>query len=299
MRSRSFVGVGAYGARCASRVAFVALLVVALLGGCAGHGFGSSSGDEAAGRSSGGSADAVHRIVESGRLRVGLSGAQPPLNMKNRKGELVGLDVDLATALADAMDLDLELIERPFAELIAGLGDGDFDLVISNMTITPARNAEVAFAGPYLISGVTLLTRKELVATLESNAAIDSAERTFGVRSGSTSEALLRDAYPKAKVVAADDLSTLIPRIRSGELDGLFSDLPYVRFMLASNPDSGLAEVGTPFTTEPIGIALDPGSPLLVNLVQNYLNTLEYTGLLLQMKTYWLNDGKWTSDVAE
>jgi polar amino acid transport system substrate-binding protein len=202
-------------------------------------------------------------------------------------------------ALADAMDLELELIERPFAELIPGLEQGDFDLVISNMTITPARNAEVAFAGPYLISGATLLTRKELAPTFESDDAIDSAERTFGVRSGSTSEALLRDAYPKAKVVAVDDPATLIPRIQKGELDGLFSDLPYVRFMLARNPDAGLAEVGTPFTTEPIGIALDPGSPLLANLVQNYLNTLEYTGLLIQMKTYWLNGGKWTAEIAE
>ena len=69
--------------------------------------------------------------------------------------------------------------------------------------------------------------------------------------------------------------------------------------MLARNPDSGLAEVGSAFTTEPIGIALDPDSPLLGNLVQNYLNTLEYTGLLIQMKTYWLNDGKWTREVAQ
>ncbi|MBK7949623.1 MAG: transporter substrate-binding domain-containing protein [Deltaproteobacteria bacterium] len=292
----------------ASSTSIVSLLAVALSVGCAGHGFGGPGG-ESAGRSAASSAatsgtasepaDAVHRIVESGRLRVGLSGAQPPLNMKDREGELVGLDVDLALALADAMDLELELIERPFAELLPGLAAGDFDLVISNMTITPARNAQVAFAGPYLISGATLLTRKELAEVFESDDAIDSAERTFGVRSGSTSEALLRDAYPKAKVIAVDDPATLIPRIQKGELDGLLSDLPYVRFMLARNPDAGLAEVGTPFTTEPIGIALDPGSPLLVNLVQNYLNTLEYTGLLIQMKTYWLNGGKWTAEIAE
>lgn len=287
----------------ASSTAIVSLLAVALTVGCAGHGFGGRSGGASGAAASSTAApepaDAVHRIVASGRLRVGLSGAQPPLNMKDRQGELVGLDVDLATALADAMDLELELIERPFADLIPGLERGDFDLVISNMTITPARNAEVAFAGPYLISGATLLTRKELAATFESDDAIDSAERTFGVRSGSTSEALLRDAYPKAKVVAVDDPATLIPRIQKGELDGLLSDLPYVRFMLARNPDAGLAEVGTPFTTEPIGIALDPRSPLLVNLVQNYLNTLEYTGLLIQMKTYWLNGGKWTAEIAE
>jgi ABC-type amino acid transport substrate-binding protein len=266
-------------------------LVAALLTGCLGGSVGGSRSPAAE--------DAVHRIVASGRLRVGTSGVQPPLNMKNRAGELVGLDIDLARALADAMDLELELIERPFDALIPGLERGEFDLVISNLTITPARNAQVAFAGPYLISGATLLTREELLDDFEKSAALDSAERTFGARTGSTSEALIRDAFPKARLVTTNDLSELLPKVRSGELDGLFSDLPYVRFMLARNPDAGLAEVPMPFTTEPIGVALAPGSPLLANLVQNYLNTLEYTGLMMQMKTYWLSGGAWLSDVVE
>lgn len=245
------------------------------------------------------SEDAVHRIVASGRLRVGMSGVQPPLNMKDRRGRLVGLDVDLARALAGAMDLELELVERPFDQLIPGLQRGDYDLVISNLTITPARNAQVAFAGPYLISGATLLTRAELVEEFEDDAAVDRPDRAFGVLRGSTSEELLVEAFPNARIVSTDDPATLIPRIQSGELAGLFSDLPQIRYLLAQHPESGLAEVRTPFTTEPIGIALAPDSPLLTNLVQNHLNTLDYTGVLMQLKAYWLYDGKWLPDVAE
>lgn len=243
-------------------------------------------------------ADAVDRIVASGRLRVGTSGVQPPLNMKDRKGELVGLDIDIARALASAMDLELELVERPFDALLPGLERGEFDLVISSLTITPQRNARVAFAGPYLISGVTLLTRKELADELGDRRALDSPSRSFGARAGSTSELLIRDAFPAARLVTTNDLSELVPKLASGELDGIFSDLPNARFLLARNPDAGLAEVGSPFTTEPIGIALPPGSPLFANLVQNYLNALEYTGLLIQMKAYWLSDDAWLSDVV-
>lgn len=245
------------------------------------------------------SADAVHRIVSSGRLRVGMSGVQPPLNMRNRKGRLIGLDVDLARALAGAMDLELELVERPFDQLIPGLRAGDYDLVISNLTITPARNAQVAFAGPYLISGATLLTRSELVEELEQDSAIDRADRAFGVLRGSTSEDLLVEAFPNARIVAVEDPAALIPQVQSGELAGIFADLPQVRYMLAQHAGAGLSEVRTPFTTEPIGIALAPDSPLLTNLVQNHLNTLEYTGLLMQLKTYWLYGGKWLSDLSE
>jgi ABC-type amino acid transport substrate-binding protein len=72
-----------------------------------------------------------------------------------------------------------------------------------------------------------------------------------------------------------------------------------VRFALARHPDEGLAELPMPLSTEPIGIALPADSPLLANLVQNYLNTLEYTGLLMEMKAYWLGDDEWLSELAE
>ncbi len=217
--------------------------------------------------------------------------------MKNKAGKLVGLDVDLARALADAMDLELVLIERPFAELLSGLVQGDFDLVISSLTITPARNARVAFAGPYMISGATLLTRAELVEDLDKIEGLDNADRTWGALAGSTGEELIREAFPKAQLVTTNDLPTLVTQVENGKIDGLISDLPYVRFELARHPDAGLAVLPTPFTTEPLGVALPANSPLFANLVQNYLNTLEYTGLLIRMKARWLNGGDWLSEI--
>ena len=267
----------------------LALLALCVWTACQGGSLGSGSRPTAE--------DGVHRIVESGQLRVGISGVQPPLNMRNREGELIGLDVDLARALADAMNLELVLIEQPFARLLPGLAEDEFDLVISSLTITPARNARVAFAGPYLISGATLLTREELVGELDEIGELDSDDRTWGALEGSTGEDLVRDAFPSAGLETTNDLASLVPRIVSGEIDGLISDLPYVRFMLARNPDSGLAVLPAPFTTEPLGIALPADSPLFANLVQNYLNTLEYTGALIQMKARWLNGGEWLSEI--
>ena len=241
--------------------------------------------------------DSVHRIVASGELRVGVSGVQPPLNMKNHAGELVGLDIDLARALANAMELELILVEKPFGKLLDGLENGEFDLVISMLTITPARNARVAFAGPYMISGASLLTREDQVDAFDRIEALDSSERTWGALKGSTSQELIQDAFPNANLVTTDDLASLVPQISEGKIDGLISDLPYVRFQHARNPDAGLAVLPRPFTTEPLGIALPPNSPLFANLVQNYLNTLEYTGQLIQMKARWLNGGEWLSEI--
>lgn len=241
--------------------------------------------------------DKVLDIIESGRLRVGMSGTQPPLNMISKSGELMGLDVELARALADAMRLDLVLIRKPFRDLLSGLEDDEYDLVISSLTITPARNARVAFAGPYMISGAALLTRKALIPELADIDALDTPDRTWGALDGSTSEELIQEAFPNAKLVVSDDLQSLVPMIASGEIDGLIGDLPYVQFEMARRPGDDLAVLPQPFTTEPLGIALPPNSPLFSNLVQNYLNTLEYTGLLMQMKADWLQGGEWLSEM--
>ena len=79
----------------------------------------------------------------------------------------------------------------------------------------------------------------------------------------------------------------------------MIADLPSVSFQIARNPDLGLATLPSPFTTEPLGIALPPNSPLFANLVQNYLNTLDYTGRLIQMKALWLNPGEWMSAMPQ
>lgn len=53
----------------------------------------------------------------------------------------------------------------------------------------------------------------------------------------------------------------------------------------------------TPFTVEPLGIALPAGDPLFVNLVENYLTTLENTGMLTQFKAKWFSYGSWVSEL--
>lgn len=276
------------------RSRFIGLVVTAsltLVMGCQSMSLGNPSHPD--------NAECLHRILESGQLRVGMTGTQPPLNMKNRKGELIGLDVDLALALADAMDLELVLVETPFADLLSDLEASKIDLVISSLTITPARNARVAFAGPYLISGLSLLTQEDLARDLTDLSGLNSAARTWAALEGSTGEELILEAFPLAKFVVIENQEMAVAQIGRGEIDGLIADLPSVSFQIARNPDLGLATLPSPFTTEPLGIALPPNSPLFANLVQNYLNTLDYTGRLIQMKALWLNPGEWMSAMPQ
>jgi len=108
----------------------------------------------------------LSRISDSGTLRIGMSAGQPPFNVRNRDGKIIGLDVDLAGLLARALGVELEIVAMPFGDLLSALEDGEVDLVISGMTATLQRNMRAAFVGPYHISGKSILARSETIAAL-------------------------------------------------------------------------------------------------------------------------------------
>jgi polar amino acid transport system substrate-binding protein len=238
----------------------------------------------------------LDRILASGVLRVGLSGAQPPLNMRNKAGELIGLEVDLVDALATSMGLETQLVTMPFAALLPALEAGDVDLVVSGMTITPERNARVAFAGPYLASGKSVLAKK---GTLKSAALteLDRAGRSYVALEGSTSERFVKDWLPRGTLTPAADYDAAIQLVADGRADALVADYPFCVFTVLRRPEAGFETFTTSFTVEPLGIAVPAGDPLFVNLLENYLQSLEDAGVLTSLRARWLSAGSWLDEL--
>jgi polar amino acid transport system substrate-binding protein len=128
---------------------------------------------------------------------------------------------------------------------------------------------------------------------VEDSAALDRAGRRYAAVSGSTSERFIRDELAAAELVPVSDYDAGIQMVIDGKVDALFADFLACAVAVWSHPEAGLSMPPTPFTVEPLGIAVPPDAPLLLNLVQNYLATLDYTGLLASYRAKWLADGDW------
>jgi len=228
---------------------------------------------------------------------VGLSGSQPPLNMTLKDGSIVGLEVDLVEELGRALGLEVRFVPRPFAELLPALESGEVDLVISGMTITPERNERVAFVGPYFISGKSVLTRSEKISNVESTEALDAPDHRYAVLAGSTSEQFVKQHLPRSTPVPTADYDAGVQMVIDGQVDALVADFSICKVSVLRYPEAGLSTLVTPFTVEPLGIALPPDDPLFMNLVQNYLVTLENTGFLTQLKARWFSVGPWVAEL--
>jgi ABC-type amino acid transport substrate-binding protein len=102
---------------------------------------------------------------------------------------------------------------------------------------------------------------------------------------------------PQAKLVPTRDYDSAVQMVIADEVDALVADYPICALSVLRHPMAGLSMLVTPFTVEPLGIALPADDPLFVNLVENYLNTLDGTGLLTQLKAKWFSDGSWVSEL--
>jgi polar amino acid transport system substrate-binding protein len=238
----------------------------------------------------------LDRIVKEGKLVVGLTGQQPPMNATTKQGELIGLDVDLAKAMASAMGVELAFETMAFADLLPALVSGKVDIVVSGMTATAARNKQVAFVGPYFVSGKGLLAQAERYATLKSGEGLNAPSVTVAALKYSTSLEFAENLMPKAQLIPTDSYDEAIDLILAGKVDVLVADYPFCALTAFRYQDKGLAAGQSPLTYEPLGIALQEDT-LLINWMQNFLVTLEGSGEMKKIHQKWMKGGSWVNDL--
>jgi polar amino acid transport system substrate-binding protein len=260
----------------------LSLGLILVIAGCTTLGFGGTTTD---------------RIKRTGRLRVGMAGDYPPLSARTMAGNIIGLEADLASALAAVLEVELVIIEKPFGELIESVRKGDVDIAISGITMTPRRNLEVAFAGPYYLSRKAILGTPDQLEDITAVHQLHGRLLKVAAVSGSTSESLVRRVLPSATHFFVANQDEAIRLVLREEVDVLIADDPVIRFALLRNPDSGLTFVESDFSAQPLGIAISSKDPLFVNLIGNYLKSLEYMGTFDRLREKWFENADWVSNL--
>ena len=239
----------------------------------------------------------LQRVVASGELVVGMAGNMPPLNMTTKDGRVIGMEVDMAEMMADAMGVKANIKTMPFGELLAALDAGKVDMVMSGMTITPKRNLNYAFAGPYLISGKCLLSKKETIAGAKDTAEINSPDTRLAALAGSTSQEMVEMGAPEATLTTVQDYDAGVKMVLDGSVDALVADYPLCAVSLLRYPDQGLVSAFSLLSYEPLGIALPANDPLMVNWMENFINSMEGSGIIELLKLRWLEDASWVDQL--
>jgi len=239
----------------------------------------------------------LKKIMERGELRVGMTAKQPPFSMKDKDGKVIGYEVELAEMLAKGMEVQLKIVEMPFADLLKSIEEGKVDMVMSGMTMNIKRNMKTIFVGPHMISGKSILTKSPSFSKTDEPKDLNSDKVKIVVLKGSTSETYVKKEIPDAELTLANDYDECIKLLEEGKVSIMVADYPICAYTAQVYPEKGLITIDKPLTVEPIGIALPPDAAHFINLVENYMNSLLLTGTLDKIQEYWFDSGEWIKNI--
>lgn len=235
----------------------------------------------------------IDTIVDNGYIRVGVSGNQPPYVMHGAAGELMGFDIDLARSLAGAMNVEVQFVEMPFEELLTSLKKKKIDIVLSGLDITLERSSNALFAGPYSMSGKSILTSKAAAEKFTNSESLNQDTVKAVTLGGSTSAEFVKIAMPKAQLITVKDYSEAIDMIKNNSADVMIADMAVCALSVMLNPAANLATASQPLSLQPVGLAVNYKHPGLHNLMSNYLKSYEALGLLEKLRQKWFENGEW------
>ncbi len=238
----------------------------------------------------------MDRILKKGELVVGTTGEQPPLNATSKKGEIIGMDADIALVIAKGLDVRLTFKTMPFNDLLPAVAAGKIDMIISSMTITPQRNRKLAFVGPYYMSGKGLLTKSKNLARMQKPGALNDSSFSVAVLKDSTSQKFAEQTAAKAKIVQTKSYDAAIGMLLVDKVDAIIADFPFCAFTAYRYKDKGLVAGESPISWEPLGIVVAEDA-LMINWLDNFIDMLKGTGLLKQIHARWFKDGSWIQNV--
>jgi len=229
-------------------------------------------------------------IESRGELILGTSANMAPMNFVRDDGKVVGVDIDIARFMADAMDAKLTIKTLPFTDLLPALQRGEVDVVISNMTITQKRNMKVAFVGPYMKSGKCIVTKQANLAKAEQAEDLNTPDTVIAVMEGTTSQDFVATLLPDATIVPTKDQQDAVAMVKNNQAGGMLTDYPVCLSTLKDNPDAGFVTLFSLLSYEPIGIALPATDPLLINWSEHFLQRMEALGIMDEISARWFGE---------
>ena len=228
----------------------------------------------------------IDQIKKNGKLILATGNYRPFEYHDEKTNKVIGYDIDVAEAIAKKIGVPLEVKEMQFTGLIPTLQNGQADLVIAAMYITPARKEVVDFADPYMDTGMVVAVRKDDTAIKGPN---DLNGKVVGVKTGATSEKVAQELNEKgAKITIKSYKETVdyLLDLQNGRLDAAINDLLNQLEYNKANPNVKI--VGEPFTKAQLGIAVKKGDKELLDLINTVLKELKQSGEAEKLYKKWL-----------
>ncbi len=216
--------------------------------------------------------------LESGKLIMSTNAEFPPYEMKNDSGEYIGIDVEIAQAIAAKLGLELEIDDMSFDAALLAVQQGKSDMVMSGVSITDDRKLVMDFSDSYATSTIVVIVKEGSDVTLDN-----MGEKMIGAQRGTTgyiyaSDTPENDGYGEDHVIAFETDAAAIEALKNGQIDCVIIDNAPAKEHVKAN--AGLTILEGEWVQEEYAIGLPKGNTELKDAINNALAELKEDGTL-------------------
>lgn len=241
----------------------------------------------------------IEDIQARGKLVVGLS-TFVPWAMRDKKGDLIGFEIDVARQLAADMGVDVEFVPTAFDGIIPALLAKKFDVIITGMVHKPQRNLTVNFSAPYAYLSVGMAANKALAEKdgLKTMEDWNSSGVTLTIKRGTAPGETAARLFPKAKVRQFDDDAQALQDVLNGNAHAFLTSEPKPAYYVIDNADVLYHPFGVgPFDPSASAFAIRKGDPDALNFFNNWIQYRNLDGWLKSAHAKWFQSRDWKDQV--
>ena len=236
-----------------------------------------SAGDESTG---GETADLSEVLVEPGKLIMSTNAAFPPYEMV-ADGEgayqgLEGIDVEIAMAIADKLNLELVIDDMDFDAAQMAVQNGAADVMLAGLSYSEERDEVLDFTDSYATGIQSVIVKED--SEFKTIDDLVNAEM-IGTQRGTTGFIYASDTpenggYGEEHVTAYDNGATAVQELINGTIDAVIIDNEPAKAYVAANPDAGLVILDGAWVEEDYCAAVNEGNTVLLDAINTALNEL-------------------------
>lgn len=227
-------------------------------------------------------ADLESELVESGKLHMATNASFPPYESTTDDGGFEGIDVDIATKIADDLGLELVVDDMEFSSVITSVQSGKSDIAMAGLTVNEERKQNLDFTDSYA-KGVqsVIVTEDSDITTLD-----DLEGKKIGCQEGTTGYIYASDTpenggYGEENVVAYADGGTAVNALKQGKVDAVIIDNEPAKAYV--NANEGLKILDTNYVEEEYAIGISKENTALYTAVNNEIKKLNEDGTIQEI----------------
>jgi polar amino acid transport system substrate-binding protein len=227
-------------------------------------------------------------IQDKGELVLGLDDAFPPMGFRDENDNIVGFDIDLATAVCEKLGVELKLQPIEWDAKNQELNTKNIDCIWNGLSVTEENKKNMTMSDTYMLNNITLVVTKDSAIKSMS----DMAGKKLAVQSGSSAEDTLDNEDNKdfkaslGQVNPFEDYTIALMDMETGNSDAVLMDSVVANYMI-TEAGKDYVVLDETLLKDEYGIGFRKGDEALCQAVEDALKELKADGTVAEISTKW------------